>query len=224
MLNTRQEAAKEFLKSFLHANYLIKTDIELGQELGIAASSVRRWLKKLGLRRRNFKVLQDVIEGEEWRLVPSFPMYDASTLGRIRNREQGHLLQSWQDRYGYLQVRLSLGGIKKQVPVHRVVAEAFFGPADGMTVNHRDGNKLHNAISNLEYLTNAENIEHASINGFLRGPTERISESVAREICELLHSGVRSGEIAVRLGVTLEVVKKIRRRKTWTQVSAPYVW
>ena len=73
-------------------------------------------------------------------------------------------------------------------------------------------------------VTNAENIEHASINGFLRGPTERISESVACEICELLHSGVRSGEIAVRLGVTLEVVKKIRRRKTWTQVSAPYVW
>lgn len=224
MLNTRLKFAKEFLENFLRDNYLTKTDDELGSELGMSGSAVRRRLKMLELRRRNFKVAQDVIEGEEWKPVPSFPMYDASTLGRIRNREQGHLLQNWQDRYGYVQVRLSVDGLKKQVPMHRVVAEAFLGPANGMTVNHRDGDKLHNAIANLEYMTNAENIEHASISGFLRGPTERISEAVAREICQLLHAGRRSGEVAAQLGVTLEVVKKIRRRKTWTQVSAPYVW
>ena len=222
--SARLEELREAIESFLRNNYLTKTDVQLGTELGIAGSTVRRHLKRLGLRRRNFKIVQDVIANEEWAIVPSFPMYDASTLGRIRNREQGHLLQFWTNRYGYSQVLLSRDGQKKQITVHRVIAETFFGPANGLTVNHRDGDKLHNAISNLEYLTNAENIEHASINRFLRGPTERISESVAREICELLHSGVRSGEIAVRLGVTLEVVKKIRRRKTWTQVSAPYVW
>lgn len=224
MLNTRLKIVKEFLENFLRDNYLTKTDNELGAELGITGSAVRRRLKKLGLRRRNFKVAQDVIEGEEWRPVPPFPMYDASTLGRIRNREQGHILQFWTNRYGYSQVLLSRDGQKKQVSVHRAVAEAFLGPAGGMTVNHRDGNKLHNAITNLEYMTNAENIEHASINGFLRGPVERISEAKAREICELLHAGRRTGEIAIQLDVTLEVVKKIRRRKTWTQVSAPYVW
>ena len=224
MINTRLKSAKEFLENFLRDNYLTKTDDELGQELGVTGSAVRKRLKKLGLRRRNFKVTQDVIEGEEWQPVPSFPMYDASTLGRIRNREQGHLLQNWQDRYGYIQVRLSVDSLKKQVPVHRVVAEAFLGPANGMTVNHRDGDKLHNAIANLEYMTNAENIEHASISGFLRGPAERISEATAREICELLHAGRRSGEIAAQLDVTLEVVKKIRRRKTWTAVSAAYIW
>ena len=224
MLNTRLKAAKELLESFLRDNYLTKTDNELGAELGVTGSAVRRRLKKLGLRRRNFKVAQDVIEGEEWQPVPSFPMYDASTLGRIRNREQRHLLQTWQDRYGYVQVRLSVDGQKKQVSVHRVVAEAFLGPANGMTVNHRDGDKLYNAVANLEYMTSAENIEHASISGFLRGPAERISEAKAREICELLHAGRRTGEIASQLDVTLEVVKKIRRRKTWTQVSAPYAW
>ena len=224
MLNTRLKIVKEFLENFLRDNYLTKADNELGAELGITGSAVRRRLKKLGLRRRNFKVAQDVIEGEEWRPVPSFPMYDASTLGRIRNREQGHILQFWTNRYGYSQVLLSRDGQKKQISVHRAVAEAFLGPANGMTVNHRNGDKLHNAIANLEYMTNAENIEHASISGFLRGPTERISEAKAREICELLHAGRRSGEIAAQLDVTLEVVKKIRRRKTWTQVSKPYAW
>lgn len=224
MLNTRLKIVKEFLENFLRDNYLTKTDNELGAELGVTGSAVRRRLKKLGLRRRNFKVAQDVIEGEEWRPVPSFPMYDASTLGRIRNREQGHILQFWTNRYGYSQVLLSRDGRKKQISVHRAVAEAFLGPANGMTVNHRNGDKLHNAIANLGYMTNAENIEHASISGFLRGPTERISEAKAREICELLHAGRRSGEIAAQLDVTLEVVKKIRRRKTWIQVSNPYAW
>ena len=223
-MNTRLKAMRESIENYLRQNYLTKTDDELGLELGITGASIRRRLKKLGLRRRNFKVVQDVIEGEEWRPVQSFPMYDASTLGRIRNREQGHVLQYWTNRYGYAQVLLSNAGNKKQVSVHRVVAEAFLGPANGLTVNHRDGDKLHNAVANLEYMTNAENIRHATINGFMPGSIDRITPEVAEAICQKLASGGTSGAIAAELGVTLEVVKKIRRRKTWTQVSAPYAW
>ena len=222
--SARLEELREAIESFLRNNYLTKTDVQLGTELGIAGSTVRRHLKRLGLRRRNFKIVQDVIANEEWAIVPSFPMYDASTLGRIRNREQGHLLQFWTNRYGYSQVLLSRDGRKKQITVHRVIAEAFFGPANGLTVNHRDGNKLHNAVANLEYMSTAENMEHATLSGFLRGPTERITTDLAEIICQRLAGGGKSGKIAAELGVTLEVVKKIRRRKTWTQVSAPYVW
>ena len=222
--SARLEELREAIESFLRNNYLTKTDVQLGTELGIAGSTVRRHLKRLGLRRRNFKIVQDVIANEEWAIVPSFPMYDASTLGRIRNREQGHLLQFWTNRYGYSQVLLSRDGQKKQITVHRVIAETFFGPANGLTVNHRDGDKLHNAVANLEYMSTAENMEHATLSGFLRGPTERITTDLAKIICQRLAGGGKSGTIAAELGVTLEVVKKIRRRKTWTQVSAPYVW
>lgn len=45
--------------------------------------------------------------------------------------------------------------------VHRVVAAAFFGSNDDKCVNHKDGDKRNNHVSNLEYCTIAENYDHA---------------------------------------------------------------
>jgi hypothetical protein len=46
--------------------------------------------------------------------------------------------------------------------VHRAVAEAFLGeaPNPSDTVNHKDGNKLNNHYSNLEWISQKENINH----------------------------------------------------------------
>ena len=55
--------------------------------------------------------------------------------------------------------------------VHRVVADTFFdGDHSKMDVNHIDGNKLNNHISNLEWCSRKDNIDHAFING-LKYPT-----------------------------------------------------
>ena len=51
--------------------------------------------------------------------------------------------------------------------VHRMVAEVFLGPCpDGYEVDHIDGNKQNNNLSNLQYLTKEENIRkgHALAN------------------------------------------------------------
>lgn len=54
----------------------------------------------------------------------------------------------------------------KNMSVHRIIAEAFIpNPENKATVNHKDGNRLNNHVSNLEWMTVRENIAHACENG-----------------------------------------------------------
>ena len=60
----------------------------------------------------------------------------------------------------------------KDEKVHRVVAQCFIpNPMRLPQVNHIDGNKLNNNASNLEWVTQSENIQHAYDNGLMSKPT-----------------------------------------------------
>ena len=62
---------------------------------------------------------------------------------------------------GYLRVPLFKDGKRKWHKVHRLVAQAFIpNPENKPQVNHIDGNKQNNSITNLEWVTDAENKEH----------------------------------------------------------------
>lgn len=105
---------------------------------------------------------------EIWAKVKEDPRYEVSNLGRVRNSETGRVLkQMLNQEHGYLRVNIC-GGHRY---VHRLVADAFYdGEHKNMDVNHIDGNKANNALSNLEYCTRKDNIRHAFING-LKYPT-----------------------------------------------------
>lgn len=94
-----------------------------------------------------------------WMDIPSRPNYQANMLGQIRNKRTGHILKPSYDRYGYQ--KLSLGNADN-VQVHRLVCEAFYGPApdDTYQVDHGDTNRSNNHISNLQWTTPSENIKH----------------------------------------------------------------
>lgn len=63
---------------------------------------------------------------------------------------------------GYQEVSLSLPGKHKMFYVHRLVATTFIGNIpSGFVVNHKDGNKKNNKISNLEIVTYSENSSHS---------------------------------------------------------------
>jgi hypothetical protein len=63
---------------------------------------------------------------------------------------------------GYKQVKLCVDYSKKSFLVHRLVAEAFIPKVEGkIYINHIDGNKLNNNVSNLEWCTSKENSIHS---------------------------------------------------------------
>lgn len=69
---------------------------------------------------------------------------------------------------GYLEVLLSNNKKKTCIRLHRLVATQFIGPIEeGMVINHKDGNKLNNDVSNLEIVTIRENVIHAIKTGLI---------------------------------------------------------
>ena len=104
---------------------------------------------------------------EIWKNVQGYnDLYEVSNLGNIRMRETKYQKSFGIDRDGYACVTLRERGRDKRRFVHRIVAITFLdNPESKPEVNHIDGNKQNNALENLEWVTNAENEEHALLNG-----------------------------------------------------------
>lgn len=95
--------------------------------------------------------------------------YEVSNFGRVRSlhpsnkkRNPERILTEVNHSLGYSRVTLAgKDGTTTTKYIHCLVAESFLGPRNGRDVNHKDLNKKNNHISNLEYLTHKENINHA---------------------------------------------------------------
>lgn len=97
----------------------------------------------------------------EWRKVPGWPCYSVSDLGDVRRDKSGRILAGGKDKDGYRQVILSYKGKRKGIKVHRLIALTFIpNPDNKPMINHIDGNKTNNNVSNLEWVTNQENQDH----------------------------------------------------------------
>lgn len=100
---------------------------------------------------------------EIWKDVLNYEnTYEISSLGRVRNKKRELILNPPITPKGYIRISLFKDGKSKNHMVHRLVAEAFIeNPKNKPTVNHIDGNKTNNKISNLEWATHSENLIHA---------------------------------------------------------------
>jgi hypothetical protein len=104
--------------------------------------------------------------GEQWKVIPGFPGYLVSDLGRVWSRwaRGGPRFIGSQQSDGRMSVRLypyppnGVADRPQWFKVHALVLELFQGPrAPGMVARHLDGNHLNNAASNLAWGTRAEN-------------------------------------------------------------------
>lgn len=91
-----------------------------------------------------------------WAKIEKYPGYSVSDTGDVRNDNTGLILKP--TRLGdYLGVKLH----NRKVYIHHLVAEAFISPrAPGFEVNHINGIKSDNRVSNLEWATHSENNLH----------------------------------------------------------------
>lgn len=138
--------------------------------------------------------------------------------GDIVNEKTGRSLKPQNNGNGYFKVTLTIGGEQVQKYVHRLVAECHL-PNNNIQVNHKDGNKKNNNVSNLEWVTNSENQIHAHRIGLKKNGIDLWNGKFTKEdilkIKELSNSGVKGYIIAKQMGCTKSTISDIINNKRY---------
>lgn len=172
---------------------------------------------------------------EIWKPVVGYDgFYEVSNLGQIRSLDRvdkkkrfwkGRILKQYP-RKGYLHVNLSVNGERNSVAVHRVVAEAFLlNPKNKPQVNHIDENKANNVVSNLEFCTACENVNHGTRSkrsaDSQRGEKSHSHRITSEQVNEIRENYVRGSKqfgqkaFADKFGISISAVSLIILGKTW---------
>ena len=147
--------------------------------------------------------------------------YEITTDGEVYRN--GRQLKSWDNGRGYLILRIG----EKTKAVHRLVAEVFLRQVEGLTeVNHKDGDKKNNHVSNLEWCSRSQNIQHAYDNELRSAKGENnaratTTEETVREICVLIAEGMKPSKIR-DMGYPYSLVRNIKRKTNWKYLSDAY--
>lgn len=114
--------------------------------------------------------------------IKGFENYLISKDGTIYSLFYKKQVKVSYDRAGYVRTRLCSKNGRKSVFIHRLLAINFIpNPENKPFVNHIDGNKSNNELSNLEWCTQKENARHAWNNGFYKNHKETLIK--AHEAC-----------------------------------------
>lgn len=156
--------------------------------------------------------------------------YEVNQWGQVRNKKtqrqlRGEILRG----YRYYRLYGSKGCFK--VSAHRLVALSFVenpNPNTYNVINHKDGNKLNNHSSNLEWCTQAMNMRHAVEAGLMTfehvtGENSARTNLTNQAVIEIYQLAWETEDtystIAEIYGTTVDAVKKIKNNKSWTHLT-----
>ena len=166
---------------------------------------------------------------EEFRMITDIavpgikPYYMVSNYGRIWHIYRQEFLSYNMDSKGYFFKPLATKEGAKACRIHRLVMLVFcyIDGCEKLFVNHKDGNKLNNCITNLEWATPSENTIHAINTGLVSG--NKIAEAQVRQICELLQEGkLTLNEISELTGIHYQTISAIQGKRSHIDISDQY--
>ncbi len=150
-----------------------------------------------------------------WKVIPSWPAYEASTDGQIRRHRTGKILSpvTQKGRQPYQRVNLYRGGKAVRNRVHRLILETFVGPCpEGHETLHLDDDPRNNRLGNLRWGTREEN--HSTIR-WRQGEAHYRAELTEDDVRAIRASTEPHVVLARRLGVSETTIRDIRNHKTW---------
>lgn len=154
---------------------------------------------------------------EQFINVKGFENYEVSNLGRVRNKKTKRFLKAMSGTGDYLFVQLRKDGGFKNYRIHRLVGELFIKrPFDRRknVVDHKDGNRQNNVESNLEWITQKENVKRA----IERGTFGKLNREKVKMIRHLLKTDSRTvGELAEIFNVTTRTIYHVKNGETWSE-------
>lgn len=180
---------------------------------------------------------------EIWKDLPYCTYYQVSNFGKVRskerpvkNRHNGCFIRkakpvSLNDKgNGYIVFGTRSNGIDKNFHIHRVVAQLFLpNPHNLPEVNHKDGNKANNHVSNLEWATRKTNKHHAVLNNLVAyGEKSAHSKLTENEVLEIISKfkqdpNVNRTRLGNAYGVSdsniLSIIKGNTWKRTWKKFN-----
>lgn len=166
--------------------------------------------------------------------IPNYYPYAISKQGEIINLKTNYILRPEVLKKGYLRVKLCFG-INKRFLVHRLVAMTYIpNPNNLPQINHKDGNKQNNSVTNLEWCNNDYNRDHAIKNGLWDNIGKKVLENCedpgkksAAKLCKeevlqiinKLNSGFSTRELADEYNLHISTIRNIKTGKSWNHIT-----
>lgn len=140
-------------------------------------------------------------------MVANHEMYRVYEDGTIHSGKLDIVLTQRTNSNGYKIVTLD----GEQLAVHHLVALHFLpNPYQHPQVNHKDGDKAHNHVSNLEWCSAAQNLQHALETGLRKG---FVHVDTRRALLERMLAGATAAELAIEVGNHPNTLNKMLRNQ-----------
>ena len=175
--------------------------------------------------------MNDKAKLEIWKDIGGYAgLYQVSNLGRVKSLPKArssrvNFLKHRVDS-GYARVSLSVNGKARNHSVHRLIAIEFIKNIDNLpVVNHIDGNKLNNSISNLEWVTSSENSLHAYRIGLMdqKGEAHASNKLINSDIPIIIEMyikyNIHQKKIAACFNISQQQVSKIVTGIRWKHLA-----